>query len=229
MNANFRITRARAVGGSVLPRAKRTGAILFLVALSWLALVGGGLWLLWGYENTPGMAAEAPRQWPAVSRIQPAQDHATLVMLAHPHCPCTRASIGKLASIMAHSQGRLSAYVLFTRPEAVSDDWEETDLLQSASNIPGVRVILDGDGKEARLFHAATSGHTLLYDLQGRLIFSGGITGSRGHFGDNAGQASIVSFVNAEVPNRSETSVFGCPLFDPESECRTSQDDSNKQ
>ena len=214
--------------GRVLPR-KRTRAILFLSAISWLSIVCVGLWLLGGYENTPGIAAESPRQWPIASRIQPAQDHSTLVMLAHPHCPCTRASIGELASIMAHSQGRLSAYVLFIKPEGSSDNWEETDLWQNASHIPGVKVIMDGDGREARQFRATTSGQTVLYDSHGDLLFSGGITASRGHSGDNAGQNAIVSLVNAEVPNQTVTSVFGCPLFDPQSECRTSKDESNKQ
>jgi hypothetical protein len=228
MNPNFKLARTRTVDGSVLPRTKKIRAILFLSAISWLSLVGVGLWLLWGYENAPSIAAESPRQWPAASGIQPAPDQATLVMLAHPHCPCTRASIGELASIMAHSQGRLSAYVLFIKPEGSSDDWEKTDLWQSASNIPGVKVILDGDGREARLFQAATSGQTVLYDSNGRLLFSGGITGSRGHFGDNAGQGSIIAIVDAEVPERTATSVFGCPLFNPQSECRVSNDERNK-
>ena len=39
-------------------------------------------------------------------------------------------------------------------------------------------------------FGAETSGQTLLYDRDGRLLFSGGTTGSRGHDGDNAGFAS---------------------------------------
>jgi hypothetical protein len=140
-------------------------------------------------------------------------------MLAHPHCPCTRASIGELASIMAHSQGRLTAYVLFLKPQVFSEDWEKTDLWQSAATIPGVTVIPDDDGREARLFRAVTSGQVVLYHSEGRLLFSGGITSSRGHSGDNAGQSSIVSLVNAGVPVRTETFVFGCPLFDPNSEC----------
>jgi hypothetical protein len=128
---------------------------------------------------------------------------------------------------MAHSQGRLSAYVLFIKPQGFSDAWEQTDLWQSAADIPGVTVILDTDGREAHLFDAATSGQTVLYDRDGRMLFRGGITASRGHFGDNAGQASIISIVNAEVPDQTETSVFGCPLFDPQSECRTSTDERN--
>src|SRR5436190_6767880 len=202
MNLNFKVAGTKGVDGTVWHR--RTRVILVLMVISWLSVVSVGLWLLWGYENTPGISAESPGQWPAASQIQLAPDQPTLVMLAHPHCPCTRASIGELASIMAHSQGRLSAYVLFLKPADFSDAWEETDLWQSASNIPGVKVVLDGDGREARLFHAATSGQTVLYDVHGRLIFSGGITSARGHFGDNEGQASIVSLVNAKAPSRTE-------------------------
>ena len=197
------------------------GARVLLLAgtILWLLVISIGLWMLWGYENTPGKAAEPPREWPADSKILPARDHATLVMLAHPHCPCTRATIGELASIMAHSQGRLTAYVLFLKPRGFSEEWEKSDLWQSAASIPGVTAVIDDEGAEANRFHAATSGQTVLYDAGGRLLFSGGITASRGHYGDNAGQSAIVSLVNSGAADLTETSVFGCPLFDPNSEC----------
>lgn len=210
-------------------RGKTVARLIFLLTfIVWASLAGAGLWWLWSYENAPGLAAMPPGQWPSNSRIQLAGDQPTLVMLAHPHCPCTRASIGQLASIMAHSQGRLRAHVLFVRPKGSPDDWQKTDLWQSASNIPGVNVVDDSDGNEARLFNAATSGQAVLYNTRGRLLFSGGITGSRGHFGDNAGQDSIVAIVKTEIPDRTETSVFGCPLFNPQSECRVSNDERNK-
>jgi hypothetical protein len=229
MNLPLNEDRPKAINSSPAMRPKRSRSIFLIGTVSWFALAVFGLWFLWGYETTPGIAAEAPRQWPAASQIHLAPDYPTLVMLAHPHCPCTRASIGELGSIMAHSQGRLRAYVLFVRPETFSDGWEVTDLWQSASDIPGVKPILDGDGREARLFHAATSGQTVLYDPGGRLLFSGGITGSRGHFGDNAGQGAVVAIVNAQVPDRTETSVFGCPLFNPQSECQVSIDEKIKR
>jgi hypothetical protein len=149
-------------------------------------------------------------------------------MLVHPHCPCSRASIGELAAIMAHSQGRLRAYVLFLKPAGFSDGWEKTDLWESAVSIPGVYAITDERGDEARHFHAATSGQTLLYDKDGQLLFSGGITASRGHFGDNAGRSAIVSLVNAGSAEEVDTAVFGCPLFNENSECRKSKDERNK-
>jgi hypothetical protein len=210
------------------PRAKKVRVLLLLGTISWLMVISFGLWILLGYENAPGKAAEPPRQWPADSKIQPARDHPTLVILAHPHCPCTRATIGELASIMAHSQGRLTAYVLFVKPAGFPDDWEKSDLWQSAGSIPGVTVVIDAEGAEADRFHAATSGQSLLYDAGGSLLFSGGITASRGHYGDNAGQSAIVSFVNSGAAERTESVVFGCPLFDPESECRKPKDEKHK-
>ena len=221
-------TRTAEIEASGAQSPKRIRVVLFTSTILWLFAVSIGLWLLWGYENTPGVGAEPPRQWPADSRIQRATDRATLVMLAHPHCPCTRASIGELASLMAQSQGRVTAYVLFLKPAGFSEDWEKTDLWQSAANIPGVTAVIDDGGAEARRFHAATSGQTILYDAEGRLLFSGGITGSRGHSGDNAGRSAIVSLVNAGAADRAETFVFGCPLFDPNSECRESKDERNK-
>ncbi len=208
----------------------RAGArpILLAFTVLWALIVGTGLWVLWDYENSPGASAKPPLLWPADSRIQRASDRATLVMIAHPHCPCTRASIGELDSLMAHGQGRLTAYVLFLKPAGFSDEWEKTDLWQNAANIPGVRAIIDDDGIEARRLNAATSGQTVLYDAEGRLLFSGGITGSRGHSGDNAGRSAILSLVNTGAAARSETFVFGCPLFETNSECRESKDGSNQ-
>ncbi len=193
-----------------------------------MLMIGVGLGLLWDYENAPGPNAAPPSRWPADSRLHLATDRATLIMLAHPHCPCTRASIGELARLMAQAQGRVTAYVLLLKPAGSSDDWEKTDLWQSAAIIPGVNVIVDDDGVEARCFRAATSGQTVLYDAEGRLLFSGGITGSRGHSGDNAGRSAIVSLLNKGEAERAETFVFGCPLFGTDSECRGSLDERNR-
>lgn len=179
----------------------------------WLLAVGGGLSVLWKYENTPGAAAAATNRWPAGSHIQRATDRATLVMLAHPHCPCTRASVGELARLMAQAPGRVTAYVLFTKPLNFSKEWEQTDLWAASAAIPGVSVVRDDDGVEARRFHAATSGQTMLYDKEGNLLFSGGITGGRGHEGDNAGRSAIVSLLTTSEAEQKETPVFGCALF----------------
>ena len=89
-------------------------------------------------------------------------------------------------------------------------------------------MVVDDNGVEARRFHAVTSGQTALYDIEGRLLFSGGITGSRGHSGDNAGRSAIVSLLNTGDAERTETSVFGCPLYGNRSECLEEANDGNK-
>jgi hypothetical protein len=199
--------------------------MLISACAAWVLMIGVGLGFLWDYENAPGASAATPVRWPAGSRIRPAADRATLVMLAHPHCPCTRASIGELDRLMAQAGERVTAYVLFLKPAGSAVDWESTDLWQSAARIPGVNVVADDGGVEARRFHALTSGQTALYDDAGRLLFSGGITGSRGHSGDNAGRSAIVSLLTAGEAETAKTFVFGCPLYDPSSECTEAADE----
>jgi hypothetical protein len=141
-------------------------------------------------------------------------------MLTHPHCPCTRASIEELDQLMAHCQGRVKAYVVLMKPSGVANDWVETDLRTHAMRIPGVSVLVDEDGAETRRFRAETSGQVLLYGPDGRLLFSGGITGSRGHVGDNYGEAAMESLINSGAAANDHSPVFGCPLFNPDSYCR---------
>jgi hypothetical protein len=182
-----------------------------LFAITWIASVAFGMRVLFNYENTPGRVGAISEAWPG-AQIERATDRPTLVMLAHPYCPCTAASIGELAQIMARLEGRVRAYVVLVRPKGARGDWEDTDLRRSAEAIPGVKVVLDPDGVEARRFGAETSGHTELFGADGRLLFSGGITASRGHAGDNAGENAIVALLNKQTPVRTQTLVFGCPL-----------------
>ncbi|HJR05668.1 MAG TPA: hypothetical protein VJ842_00100 [Pyrinomonadaceae bacterium] len=198
--------------------------ILVATGALWIFMICTGIGILWSYERTPGVAANALEQWPTDSHIQHATDSATLVMLAHPHCPCTRASLGELARLMAQAQGRVKAYVLFVKPSDFPDGWEKTDLLASASAIPGVTVVRDDEGVEAVRFRAATSGQTMLYDAEGKLLFSGGITSARGHEGDNAGRAAIVSLLTTDESGERGTPVFGCPLFAESAECLTGKE-----
>ena len=179
----------------------------------WLAAAVAGLSVLWRYDNTPGEAARAPRQWPALSRLARAADRPTLVMLAHPHCTCTRASLAELAEAIARTRTPPRTYVVFMMPKGFSDGWEQTDLWRTAAALPGVTVVRDDDGREARQFGAATSGQTLLYDERGVMVFGGGVTGSRAHAGDNVGRQSLVALLNHEAAARDATRVFGCPLF----------------
>ncbi|MCZ6652225.1 MAG: RedB protein [Planctomycetota bacterium] len=203
-----------------MPRKQGVGLSRLILASVWGLSVCAGMGILVAYETQPGEAASPPERWPETSGIEKDAERPHLVMLAHPRCPCTRASIGELARIMASCKGRLVAHVLFLKPGEFEKDWAHSDLWRSAASIPGVTAVVDENGMEAQRFGATTSGHAVLYDSDGRLIFSGGITGSRGHFGDNMGRSTVVSLVsNAESRISTEGRVakcssYGCPLFD---------------
>ncbi|PYQ45511.1 MAG: RedB protein [Acidobacteria bacterium] len=193
-------------------RAPRT--LLYpAVIVAWLASVLGGFVWLSAYKATPGpTAGESPSRWPVDSRIPRDPDRATLILFAHPHCPCTRASVSELARLMGRLPGRLSARVMFLRPSDVHEGWEHTDLWQTVSTIPGAAAFRDDDGVEAARFGAATSGFTVVYDAQGNLLFRGGLTASRGHEGDSFGQRRVVSLLTTGAADRSDSPVFGCAL-----------------
>ena len=192
---------------------------LWVVSVCWLATTVGGLWVLLAYENRPGRSATAPAQWPVGTRLHRDSTRATLIMLAHPQCTCTRASLGELAEVLARTPERPKTYVVFLKPEGFSDGWVQTDLWRTAAALPDVTVLTDDDGAEARRFGVATSGQTLLYDASGALVFYGGITGARAHPGDNAGRATLLASLIPATPGAlgenagAPTSVFGCPLF----------------
>ncbi len=184
----------------------------WLAAVVWLSAAGAGLSVLWAYDNAPGVAADAPARWPASSALTLAADRPTVVLIAHPHCSCTRATLGELAEALARAETRPKTYVVFLKPNGVPDGWEQTDLWRTARSLPDVTVLRDDSGREALRFGTATSGQTMVYDATGTLRFSGGITGASAHAGDNPGRQSLVALLNRTAPGRSATSVFGCPL-----------------
>jgi hypothetical protein len=198
---------------SRLLAAAKGSVWLAAVVIVWLASATGGLWVLWAYDNKPGIAANPSARWPATSRLAPAADGPTLVLFAHPQCSCSPASLGELAEVLARAEARPRTYVVFLKPSSVADGWERTALWQQAARLENVTVIRDDDGREAQQFSAATSGQTFLYDSRGVLQFSGGITSARGHAGDNAGRAALISLVNRLETAHPRTNVFGCPLF----------------
>ena len=186
--------------------------ITLVLGTVWMAALAFGARAMFKYETTAGRVGPVAGRWPTASIVPRQPDKPTLVMFAHPHCPCTRASIGELAQVMAHAYGKANAYVLFTKPPGAGIDWDDTDLRRSAATIPGVTVLTDENGTEAARFGAETSGHTVVFDRSGTLIFSGGITASRGHAGENAGESAVLAALKQEPIERGRTPVFGCSL-----------------
>lgn len=193
----------------------------FLVPL-WVLLLGVGFWQLLSYANTPGKAARLLQQWPETTRIVRNPTMSTLLLFAHPRCPCSEASVGELERLMPKIQDSVQSIVVFFKPKNKSEEWAKERLWKKAEAIPGVQVILDEGGAEAEHFAAETSGQTFLYDKNGNLAFSGGITPERGHMGDSDGRNAILSLVAthfSEVGGKmpvTSTPVFGCSIKNPE-------------
>ncbi len=187
---------------------------IVLVTSIWVIALVIGFISMTNYELTPGEPATPPETWPkaATDIVSPKSGQPTLVVFAHPKCPCTRATISEFERLMAANQNRLKAHVIFCKPADVPENWTQTDLWNHAQAVPGTTVTADDGGKLAELFQAKTSGTALLYDEKEQLIFRGGLTSSRGHEGDNIGSATITALLNGHRARHKTSPVFGCGL-----------------
>jgi hypothetical protein len=167
---------------------------------------------MWRYELTPGEAGATPRTWPEASHLERKPGLPTLVMMAHPECPCTRASIAELGALLAEYPGQLAAHILFYQPEEDPLFGTKSAAWQSAKAIPGVQISADKEGSEAARFGGETSGDVVLFDPAGRVVFHGGITAARGHLGPNPGVRALQGHLAGASSSASSGPVFGCPI-----------------
>lgn len=186
------------------------------LTLLWLFGLGVGFQKIFQYSMTPGGSASAPNRWPLSSQIARTPGRATLLLFAHPRCPCSQASVGELERLMTRFRDKATVHVLFYLPEKQETNWAHESLWRKAEAIPGVQAVLDPQGTEAAKFGALTSGQVMLYDPAGHLVFSGGITPQRGHMGDSAGRAAILGFFESGRVEVATAPVFGCALKRPE-------------
>jgi hypothetical protein len=194
----------------------RSRGLLASATVIWLCAVFAGTTALMRYKNAAGAQIEPAAQWPTASAVPRARGHATLVLAAHPHCPCTRASVTELDRLLMRAGGRLQAVVLFVKPRGAPEGWEKGDLWTRVAAMPAAKPMLDVDGVEAHRFRALTSGQTVVYDDDGNLLFSGGITAARGHEGDSVGRGLILAALDGARLEHARAPVFGCALDTPE-------------
>lgn len=180
----------------------------------WAVAVLFGFTVLTSYEFGAGAPARAPQIWPADASITPAPAQGTLLVFAHPRCPCTRATMRELEQLLRRASRTVATTVLFVQPEGYDAAWvQEAALWRLAERIPGVTPQLDVQAAEARRFGAITSGQVLFYDTTRALQFSGGITASRGHEGDNIGRRAVIDLIGGRSPKHPFPPVFGCALY----------------
>jgi hypothetical protein len=191
-----------------------TSPLRVLLGISpFVVLTALGLFGLYRFDGTAGTQANAPLFWPSSSAIERQPGEPALLIFAHPLCPCTRATFSEISQLLhprVNGQRPL-VHVLFVRP-AWNRVWENSDTWQEAKSMVSTLTAWDEDGQEARLFNVRTSGLVLLYGANNRLLFQGGVTGSRGHVGDNYGLERLRNALETGKPASLWTHVFGCSL-----------------
>lgn len=174
----------------------------------WLAAVVVGFTSLVNHSLIAGNQGSFPSMWPSTTRVHREADHPCLLMFAHSECPCTRASLGELEKIIARNVESMSATVVYFEPTVAG---RANSSRSTICSIAGAQTFVD-DGSESRRFNVTTSGQTLLYGRDGRLLFSGGITAARGHAGDSEGGQAIETLLRGETPAVRQTPVYGCSI-----------------
>jgi hypothetical protein len=184
--------------------------------LVWLLALTSGFGSLISYQMRPGAAGAATGDWPRGLALNLDPSRLNLVVFAHPKCPCTNATLDELKLLLTQGRGRISSSICFFDPGEEATDWTHTRLIAAAREVPELNVLIDRNGILARKFGALTSGQVLVFDGTGHRVFAGGITGSRGHTGENRGRNLVLELARGETVDSAQTPVFGCALFDAE-------------
>nr|WP_255713060.1 RedB [Rhodopirellula sp. JC740] len=174
-----------------------------------------GMSMLANYANQPGPEAiDVPvkltsgilPEWKAFSA------RPTVVFFYHPHCPCTRATVRTWERLIATSSTQPKIFAYAYRPADVNDQWVESDLTDAIRKLGDVDVIADAGGDACRRFGVTTSGHLLVYGVNGELKFSGGITSARGHEGESQAGSAFIKQINLQSTAQTHWPVFGCAV-----------------
>lgn len=192
--------------------------------------MAGGFGILLDYESSAGVSRSAPARWPSKVSIEKQEieriaGRRTLLFFAHPACPCTKASFEVLARVLSRAANTTVHVILYIDEAAgLGREWAAGQARDSIDRIPGARVHFDDQGALAREFGARTSGHALLYDFEGELVFEGGVTAARGSVVDSAGASALLSKIfeskNMDsLTGRVSSPVFGCPIISDQGSC----------
>jgi hypothetical protein len=194
--------------------AQRLKRFIFCVWVI-LCVIGLGAVSLHSFDGVVPHAADHGR-WPQDSRLVQ-ESSERLVIFIHPQCPCTRATLSELEAVLARHTVATTLVV-----SAIDPEWLTSTVMQHINRIQTgypalIDVFLDNDGSESECFEASASGHCMYFNRQGRKVFSGGITASRGHVGDNDARYRLMELIqlNSEVCTLETPSlfpVFGCRL-----------------
>ena len=195
--------------------APRSTRLIIALTTVWLCGVASGLYVLWAYDNKPGVSAVAPARWPATSGLVPSTSGPTLLLrrasAVHLHARQPRRA-RRDSGARGHAAENL---------HPVSETVDGSTRLgtdRPPANAPPRCPVSASSATMTASKHSASAcrrpDRRFFTTATARCVFSGGITGSRGHAGENAGELSLISLLShSNTTDRRATSVFGCPLF----------------
>lgn len=182
-----------------MPNLPASRLIVLSLVAGWVAAFAAGTHAFMSWESRPG-------RHPGTAKSAAPAPTWRLLMVAHPLCPCTEASLEALRALA--SEPRLRATVRFVGRE-------ETRSVRAARTIPGLAVEQVSGLDDVRDFGAATSGQTFLFDPHGRVRYSGGLTEGRGSFATSRGVKAIRSLLEGRA-STAALPVYGCALSQEE-------------
>lgn len=192
----------------------RACVILAVVWLCAVAIVSG--WLV-VRSTSAGPRQAGPDSWPATILGPQSSDRLSIVVALHPKCPCSKATITQLSEL-ARALGDTAEFVaLLLVPSGMDADWMHSNTRDQLATLPSCRVILDHRGEAARALGMRTSGHVQAFSPDGSLVFSGGVTPSRGDLGPCAPLEVLSALASRPAEGNGPPAaapVFGCQLFD---------------
>lgn len=189
---------------------------LFTLAFLGLTMLSSG-WSLVDYSCRPGNKGDLANQLNSIPGIQslPGKDKSrsqTLLIFYHPHCPCTHATAVNLRTTLETSSVSLKTYAFAYCPQNVSESWISSPLTSAFKDGIGATIVVDRAGEISAHCGAKTSGHLLAYDDQGSLLFSGGVTSSRGHEGNCRPSSNLLQVITSGASDTRHWPVYGCSL-----------------
>jgi len=204
------------------PRRTRVLARVLSVCgvLVWLGAIGLGVAKVLEYEWTPGALGRG-LEHPGEIGAGWENSTATLVVALHPECPCSRATVEAIDRLVAALPGRLAVHAVFLDVAAGGRRPQDSALWQRIGRIPGARAHVDASGLWCGGEAFKTSGEVCVFSAEGKLLFHGGVTASRGHEGPSRGAEAIVAALREAGPQLASVArapVFGCGLEDPSGE-----------
>ena len=196
--------------------AKLPSWALALAIVAWVSAATSAWYGItsFGFSGLRLTDEETHATWPEASSIVRNAQRPTLLLFLHPHCACSRATVEELERLhtLAPASSLPSIYIVASAPRDVGDRWWSSSLLGRTARLPNARIINDAGGVETARFGAQLSGTVLLYHVDGRRLYAGGVTMARGHDGHNAGIQSVANLLIDSNAQIAPIPVFGCKV-----------------